>query len=98
MEKITDALLQELWELERDIKVKELRAHQIKEICKEKGSCTTKHFVCMVEERTRNSMASITKVIDALGRDVLDQYDLIKSTKYLEVRISPKHFATNFVL
>ncbi len=85
-----DEMLQELIALEQDVKIKYKRIEEIKAWCKEQGSFATDHHVCSVKEHTRTGLAGLDVVAKALGRDLLEDLDLIRVSQFLTVHVSKR--------
>lgn len=85
-----DIVLDELLNLEDDIKPKLKRIEEIKTWCKEQGSFCTDYHVCSIKEHTRTAIVSLKKAVDALGKEMLESFGLIQTTEFKTVHVSKK--------
>ncbi len=83
-----DLLLQEIVELEAALKPMVRRLKELKEQCKDKGSFATDIYVCSVKEQTRTGLVGLERAIDALGREMLQSFDLIQTVLFKTVHVS----------
>src|SRR5579859_2409608 len=83
-----DEVLEELLELEKDVKPKLKRIEEIKSWCKEKGSFHTDKYVCSVQTRTRTCLVSLEKATLALGKTMLESFNLIQESVFKVVSVS----------
>lgn len=85
-----DKMLTELIDLERDVRLKSKRIEAIKSWCKEQGSFSTQFHVCSIKEHTRVGLVGLEKVANAIGRDILEDLDLINISQFSTVHVSRK--------
>lgn len=85
-----NAVLTEFLILTADIKAKTKRLEEIKKWCKDRGTFSTSKFVCSVNLRTRTGLAGLEIVIDAIGKQILEDNDLIRTSEFLLVTVSKK--------
>lgn len=90
MTNITNKILDELMHLEQQSKIIDARITEIRSACKDAGSFSTSKYVCAVTTQTRTGLASLALVETALGRQILEQHNLIKTTEYKTIKVCPK--------
>ena len=88
--KYKNTLLKELLDLEAEVKPKVKRIEEIKTWCKDQGSFSTDSFVCSIKPHTREGMVPLSIAVERVGRDTLEEFELIKMTEYSTVNVSPK--------
>lgn len=88
---VNDDLLKELYLLEMDVKHKTKQIEFIKDLCKAKGTFSTRNFVVAVNKQSRTGMAPLDKVKAVFGEDVLKEHNLIVTSEYLTVKLSIKN-------
>lgn len=95
-EKYVDQLMEELLELERNIKPMMARIDEIRDWCKQEGTFSTKNFVCAVKDVTRNQMSGIETVCTILGKtkDELFDIGLAKIIGYQTVCVTRREHET----
>lgn len=87
MEEI-NAVLTEFLSLKQELKLKETRLKEIQTWCKEQGSFATDVYVCSVTDRSRTGLVGLEKAIEALGKELLEQHDLITTSTFSVVSVS----------
>lgn len=87
---LEDEMLSELIELEEEVKVASKRIHEIREWCKAQGSFCTEFYVCSVQPRSRTGIAALDKVVKALGRDILEEHELISTSSFSVISVTRK--------
>jgi hypothetical protein len=90
MLRITDSVLRELVETERQIKALEKRATQIRDACRERGTFSTPRFVVLVTSVTQTRLAGLEDVSAVVGRGVLQTAGLIKEINFKTVKVEAK--------
>ncbi len=85
-----DKMLDELLLLEIDVKEKVKRIEAIRTWCKQQGSFSTELHVCSVKSHSRTGLVSLEKAVKALGRDLLENFELINTSTFLTVQVSKK--------
>lgn len=85
-----DILLEELIELEAELKPKVRRLDELKTMFKDRGSFSTDLHVCAVNEQTQKRLVSLDKAIAALGKEMLENFELIQTITFRTVRVSRK--------
>lgn len=86
---LNDEVLKELIKLEKEVKIKSKRIQEIRDACKTKGSFCTFSFVCSVWEQERTAIAGLQECIAALTKEVLEGHELIKTSRFLLVKVAP---------
>ncbi len=85
-----DILLEELIELEAELKPKVRRLDELKTMMKDRGSFATDLHVCAVNEQTQRRLVSLDKAVAALGKDMLENFELIQTITFKTVKVSRK--------
>ncbi len=85
-----NALLAEYLALQEELKIKGKRYDEIRNWCKAQGTFATDQYVCAVKLQTRVGLAGLETVTTALGREILEENDLIRESEFLLVSVSPK--------
>lgn len=85
-----DIILEELVLLEEELKPKVRRLNELKDMFKQRGSFATDIFVCAVNEQTQRRLVSLDKAVAALGKEMLDSFELIQTITFKTVRVSRK--------
>lgn len=90
--KLTNKDLARWEELERTIKAAEAELKGIKDVAKLYGPSviTTKDYVVTINEQSRTALAGLEEVSNAVGRHLLEQYGLIKTTTYQICKLTKK--------
>lgn len=91
--KLNDEILNEFITLNEEIKLKTKRLEEIKEACKQKGSFSTKDFVCSIEVQERLGLPGFNEVIRVIERETLEALNLVRKTKVIIVRVNKKQTA-----
>lgn len=86
---LQDKDLKELVELELLVKPMLKRINEIKELCKLQGSFYTANYVCSVKSLERRGLPGLAEVQKAIGKDILEEYGLIKVSSFLIVHVAP---------
>lgn len=86
----SDQSLKELLALEAEVKPKLKRIEEIKTWCKDQGSFATLHYVCAVIPRQRTCLVSLDKAVTALGKEMLESFNLIQTVTFSIVNVSEK--------
>lgn len=85
-----DGILDEYISLNTEVLEKTKRLEQIKKVLKTIGSFSTELHVCAVIDQSRTTIASLPEVESILGKQLLIENDLIKTTWFKIVRVSKK--------
>lgn len=93
MVKVDNGMLKELFNLENEVRKRQKRIAEIKDLCKQKGSFSTKEFICSVNEVEREYVGPIEMVLHIFGREAFETAGVLHKTKYLTVRTSRKGIA-----
>lgn len=88
--KIDNEMLRELFALEQEVRKKQKRISEIKDLCRLKGSFATKEFVCSVSEVSREIIGPTQKVLQVFGREALEKAELIYTSKFVTIRTTKK--------
>lgn len=86
----TDKELEEVMDLEAQIRPLRDRLDELKMKCREAGSLCTENYVCTVSSQTSTRIASLEDVQAVLGLEVLETNDLIRVYTYKIVRVTEK--------
>lgn len=86
--KPTDIELEELLELQLNVKMMSRRIEEIKELCKKHGSFCTKKYVCAVYMQSRTGLVGLNEMAKTISIDILVAYNLVKTTTFEVVKIS----------
>lgn len=84
----TDDELEEFMQLKIVEKRVAIRLKEIKDLCEERGSFCSEKFACVVYEQEQARLAGLAEVAKALGKEVLEQNDLIKVVSFNIVKIA----------
>lgn len=87
---VTESVLEELLDLEADIKPKVKRIAEIKDWCKQVGSFNTDHYICLIKDQERTGLVSLEKAVGKLGRTILEETGCIQTTSFQTVHIAAK--------
>lgn len=90
MSYIDDSMLEEIILLEEELKPKIKRLNELKGHCKTRGSFATDFFVCAVEDRSQTRLVSLDRAVKALGREMLESFDLIQVIMFSTVHVTRK--------
>lgn len=85
----TDSELRELLLLKEEAKAIKKRVDEITDMCKSRGSFCSEYFVCAVSPQERTGLAGLDEVVAVIGREILDKHDLIRTSTFDVVKVSP---------
>jgi hypothetical protein len=88
--KLNDELLAEYVALNEEVKAKTKRLEEIKKACKERGSFTTKNFMCAIDVQNRVGLPGLDEVTKHIAKETLMVLGLLRTTSVVSVRITPK--------
>lgn len=88
--KVIDAALGEYLELKEKVKIITERLKDINEWCKALGSFSTDVYVVAIVPCSQTRLVGMEDAIKALGKDVLEAYNLIQVIEFEKVNISKK--------
>lgn len=86
--KVTNEMLEQLIAMETVMKDMSEKVETLKIVLKEHGSFSTRDYVVVVEDRTRDSLPGIKEMISALGEKAIKP--LIKTSSFKVVKVSKK--------
>ncbi len=91
LKKLTDKMCARFLSLKIIVKASEKELDEIKEICKEAGSCATQKHVVVVKEKFRNILSTeeVCKHFK-VDEEYLKANGLMKTSSYKEVSINEK--------
>lgn len=87
---VDDVLLERYVELDLTIKLLTKEREEIKKLLLEVGPFFTSNYVCSVNERERTGLKGLEIVAEAIGMDLLEEYQLISTTKYKQISVSKR--------
>lgn len=85
----TDDELKEFIMLQEQVKYLTKRLEELKALCKARGSFSTDRYVCAVMEQQRTGLAGLKEVEKVLGLELLQRFNLIRTSPYLLVKVTP---------
>lgn len=83
-------LVREYFELQEQAKAIEERRSELSDKLKEMGTFSTREFNVVVEIRNRTALKGLEIVAKAVGREVLEENDLITTSQFKTVRVIKK--------
>lgn len=83
----TDLEIAEFLLLQDMIKKATKRLEEIKKACKECGSFYTSTYTVSVIDQTRTGIAGLEEVKEFISEDILNKYDLIRTSTFQIVKI-----------
>lgn len=84
---LVESILKEYLQLEEEVKLKKKRLDEIKNWCKCVGSFNTYNYACLIKEQSRTGIVGLERVIAAIGRDILEENNLISVSYFEQVHI-----------
>lgn len=86
----SDNELRELLFLQAAVKDMQSRITLILDLCKVRGSFCTENYVVVVYPQKQRRLAGLDVVMEALGKDILEKYELIKYYEFRIVKVAEK--------
>ena len=87
---MTDFTLLEFVTLQEEVKLLNDRLELLKSCLRGTGSFSTENFVCAVIEQQQTRLKPLDAVIAALGKEILEENNLITKSSYHIVKVRPK--------
>lgn len=87
---VPEGVLLEFLTLVSEVKFMEQRIEEIKVLLKSIGSFSTANFVCAVSDQEQVRLKSLQDFEAALGRELLEQKNLIKTINFKIVKVAKK--------
>lgn len=85
-----DTLLHVFFTMKKEVKVLEKRLELLKEEILNRGSFSTDNYICVITNESRTSIKALDEVIKVVGRELLEEYDLIQTTTFQKLTVGLK--------